>query len=109
MSQYQYLTMACKDATDQDEEVDFILNGESLVIVAVEVCLQNGIKDAHEKLINAFPNHKVMTTYAPLFNYFQSVLELQTLEAELSIGDSAMGDHRLDKAFHWKELKAQKH
>ncbi|KAA8731008.1 hypothetical protein F4V57_14235 [Acinetobacter qingfengensis] len=108
MSDYKYITMACRIAIDEDEEVDFIVNGESLVIVAIESCGKDGIEIAHDKLMNHFPNHKVITTHMPLFGYFDTALEIMDLEAEIAkCGQTFHHEdkpHRLDDAFNWEEL-----
>lgn len=107
MNDFKYITMACRVATEQDKEVDFILNGESLVIEAIEVCGKDGIATAHDKLNEHFPNHQVITTHMPLFGYFDMALEIMDLEAEIAKSGQTFHHkgkpHRLDDAFNWEK------
>lgn len=108
MSDYKYVTMACRLAVDQDEEIDFILNGESLVIKAIEVCGQDDIATVHDKFCDYFPNHRVITTHMPLFGYLGMTLEIMDLETEIAKSGQTLlhhkdKPHRLDDAFNWEK------
>lgn len=109
IDELRYITMACRSATDEDDEVDFIQNGESLVIVAIEVCGKDGIGDAIDKVTDAFPSHQIITTHTPLFSFLETSIEIVDLEKE--IGSSgiivssviAKDSYRLVQALNWEK------
>lgn len=100
----RYFTLACRIATDHDDEIDFIIDGESLVVKAIEVCDRFGISEAHDKLMARFPRHKVITTHLPLFELLGIELELLDLEAQMAEQFVGMSSRtgRIAEAFNWE-------
>ena len=101
-----YFVVAMRPIGNNEDEADFIINDETLVIDAVERCSMLEFDSAAEKLKKAFPLHTIMITYLPLLEAFGMLTHIQDLEKELvKSGEIAHVDNdqsRLRKAFDWE-------
>ena len=104
---YFVMALRLSGENDQDQEIDFIINNECFVIEAVERCNMLELTEAENKIKHAFPKHKVMITYMPLFDMFGILTRIGELEAEL-IQDGLVAHvdsapSRLGIAFDWEQ------
>ena len=65
-----YFVIAVRLIKDNEDEADFIINDETLVIDAVEKCSLENLTKSESKIKDAFPKHQIMVTYLPLFESF---------------------------------------
>ncbi|NAR91512.1 hypothetical protein [Acinetobacter haemolyticus] len=102
-----YFVMALRLATDHDVESDFIFGDDHFLIEAVERCNMLELTEAENKIKHAFPKHKVMITYMPLFEAFGMLTRIQDLESELAktggIAHADSNPSRLRAAFDWEQ------
>ena len=102
-----YFVMAVRPIKDNEDEADFIIDDETLVIDAIEKCNLESLTASEEKIKRAFPKHKTMVTYLPLFESFSQLSRIIELEVQLvKEGQIAHVDNdpsRLGKAFDWEK------
>lgn len=101
-----YFVIALRLATDHDAESDFIFGDDHFLIEAVERCSMLEFDSATKKIKKAFPLHKVMITYQPLFEAFGMLTRIQDLESEMAetggIAHADSNPSRLRAAFDWE-------
>lgn len=90
-----------------EDEADFLIDGETLVIDAVERCSLENLTVSESLIKGAFPRHKIMVTHLPLFESFGLLSTMTELEAKLTQeGQIAHVDSkpsRLRLAFDWQK------
>lgn len=104
---YFVMALRLSGENDQDQEIDFIINNKCFVIEAVERCNMPELTEAENKIKHAFPKHKVMITYMPLFDMFGILTRMQDLEREAAeSGEIIHYEHntsRVKDAFYWED------
>ena len=102
-----YFVIAVRPIKDNEDEADFIINDETLVIDAVEKCGLENLTTSEDKIKKAFPKHKIIVTHLPLLELFCLLSRIDELEAEL-IQDGLVAHvdstpSRLGMAFDWEQ------
>ena len=102
-----YFVIAVRLIKDNEDEADFIINDETLVIDAVEKCGLENLTASEDKIKKAFPKHQIMVTHLPLLELFGLLSRIDELEAEL-IQDGLVAHvdstpSRLGIAFDWEQ------
>lgn len=102
-----YFVIAVRSIRDNEDEADFIINDETLVIDAVEKCDLENLTIGEEKIRKAFPKHKIMVTHLPLLELFSLLSNISEFEVEL-IQDGLVAHidsapSRLGVAFDWEQ------
>lgn len=99
-----YLIFSCRKACDNDEEVDFIVDDEKLVIVAASKANIFNLEDQELELKEKFPHQKIVMTHRHLFNLIETLDQLEKLEAAM-IADGDLIDSkptgRIAEALNW--------
>lgn len=102
-----YFVMAVRPIQGNEDEADFIIDDDTLVIDAIEKCNLESLDVSEDKIKKAFPRHKIMVTYLPLFESFSRLSKIIELEAQLvKEGQIAHVDNdpsRIRKAFDWEK------
>ena len=102
-----YFVIAVRPIRDNEDEADFIINDETLVIDAVEKCGLENLTASEDKIKKAFPKHQIIVTHLPLLELFCLLSKIDELEAEL-IQDGLVAHvdstpSRLGMAFDWEQ------
>lgn len=99
-----YVIFALREANDQDDETDFIIDDIFYVIEGASKSNGLTLSEKEQKLKQRFPKHKILTTYQSLFELIKVRDELKQLEAEF-IADGVVlhseDTGRIADAFNW--------
>lgn len=101
-----YLIFACRQANDNDQEVDFLIDGTAYVVVAASKAGMTDLSEKQDEIESKFPNHKIITTLRSLFNLIETLDQLEQLEAAMiADGDLIYSQPtgRIVDAFNWKK------
>lgn len=102
-----YFVIAVRPIRDNEDEADFIINDETLVIDAVEKCDLENLTIGEEKIRKTFPKHKIMVTHLPLLELFSLLSNISEIEIELIqeglVAHVDSAPSRLGVAFDWEQ------
>ena len=109
MSDYTYFVMACREATEQENDTDIVLNGLCMVFHAIELVRTiEDVERAANELKTLFPNSEIITTHAGMIGVLDNKMKLKNLEDEIKqagmtrpIDDEA--PDRYDFMFGWRK------
>lgn len=100
-----YLIFACRLATTNDQEVDFIVGDEKLVVEAASKANMHNLEEKQSAIVLHHPKHKILVTHQPLFNLIDTLGQLAKLEVVVIAGGNLVGDKptgRIVDAFDWE-------
>ena len=101
-----YLVFACRNANQNDTEVDFIINDEKFVIHAASKANLYNLEEKQIALEAKFPKHKILITHRPLFNLVETLAKLEQFEAAMISDGDLISDKpkgRIVDAFNWED------
>lgn len=104
LTENAYLIFVCRKANDHDDEVDFIIDEEKLVIIAESKANLFNLDEKKQELEGKFPQQKVFITHRPLFNLIETLDQLEKLEAAMIADGDLIGSKptgRIVDAFNW--------
>jgi hypothetical protein len=85
-SEYIYYVMACREATIQEDEIDLVLNGLSMVFHAIElVRTPEDTERAAIELTALFPDSEIIITHAGMIGILDNKMKIQNVEAEMML------------------------
>lgn len=99
-----YLIFVCRKASENDAEVDFLINDEKFVIHAASKANLLNLNEKQSELETKFPKSKIIITHRPLFNLIETLDQLEQLESAI-VSDGGLIDSkptgRIVDAFNW--------
>lgn len=101
-----YLIFVCRKASENDAEVDFLINDEKFVIHAASKANLFNLNEKQSELETKFPKSKIIITHRPLFSLIETLDQLEQLESAI-VSDGGLIDSkptgRIVDAFNWDQ------
>ena len=100
-----YLVFACRFATPNDQEVDFIIDDEKLVVEAASRANLHNLEEKQIAIEAHYTKHKILITHQPLFGLIGTLIQLAELEAAMIADGDLINQRpagRIANAFNWE-------